>query len=314
MSSMWNPLVETAILNRVTGLETAKGAAEARLTKAEADIAALKLLIVPPPPPPPLPLALILNRDLSTGDLSQYTHRDYGLGTDVGGNASGAGKLIYHANVLGRRCVGMTATPTSQASPAAGSDSVYLWDPIQPWGQVGQEWWLRTSFMFPSLANVTQAVGEAPYQATTGEWNWLLEFHNGDPSPGPSEIVFGVLTDYPVTALPGLNPRLQMRLATGSKSSPVFTSREAQPLLFDHWYEFLLHVKLDPAAGILEWFLDGATMYSNLNVQTLFSFPSGPDKVSLTVCNYRLHATWPATIFMGPLAIAKTKADALAAF
>src|SRR5882724_3094762 len=32
-----------------------------------------------------------LNRDLSTGDLSQWTHRDFGLGTDAGSNTSGAG-------------------------------------------------------------------------------------------------------------------------------------------------------------------------------------------------------------------------------
>jgi hypothetical protein len=307
MASMFNLSAEAVLLNRVTALETAKIVNESRLTKAEADIAALKLLLNPPAP-------LIINRDMSTLDLSQWTHRDYGLGTDIGGNASGAGKLIYHDNVLGRRAAGLTATPTSQASPAAGSDSVYLWDPIQAWGVQGQEWWLRTSFLFPSPVNVNIPLGEAAYQPTTGEFNWLLEFHNGDPAPGPSEIVFGMLTDYPVTVLPGLNPRLRMRLATGAKSSPMFIYKEAPPLLYDHWYEFLVHVKLDTVAGILEWFLDGVAIYSNLSVQTLFSFPSGPDKVSLTVCNYRLHAIWPATIFLGPLCITKDKASAIAAF
>ncbi len=36
-------------------------------------------------------ISFYLNRDLSTGDFSPWTHRDYGLGTDVGSNNSGAG-------------------------------------------------------------------------------------------------------------------------------------------------------------------------------------------------------------------------------
>src|SRR6267378_4143878 len=76
---------------------------------------------------------VFLNHDLSTGDLSQWTHRDYGLGTDAGSNTSGAGYLWYHSDVGGRRAAGMTATPTSHASPAANSDSVYLWDRTQYW-------------------------------------------------------------------------------------------------------------------------------------------------------------------------------------
>lgn len=318
-----------ALLNRATALETAKTAVDARLTKAEADIAALKLLVAPPLPPPP-PLALLLNRDLSTADLSQYTHRDYGLGTDVGGNASGAGRLIYHANVLGRRCVGLTATPTAAAGGIpSGSDGVYLWDPIQPWGQAGQEWWLRASFLFPSAANVTPALGEGPFQGTTGDWNWFLELHK-DKTSGASETTFDILTDYPTGALPGLNPRLRMRLVQNEASpTALYVNALGQvtpgqvsgfatpgpPLLKDHWYEFLLHMKLDPANGILEWFLDGQLMYSNLNVPTLFTHADGTvSQVSLTVANYRLHATWPSTILVGPLCIAKSRADALAAF
>src|ERR1700752_509714 len=64
---------------------------------------------------------VFLNRDLSTGDLSQWTHHDYGLGTDVGGNSRGAGYLWYRSNGLGRRAAGMTVTPTAHASPALDS-------------------------------------------------------------------------------------------------------------------------------------------------------------------------------------------------
>jgi uncharacterized protein YceK len=67
-----------------------------------------------------------LNHDLSTADLSQWTHRDYGLGTEVGSNQSGAGYIWYHANVQGSRAVGLTATAGAHASPAADSDSVFI--------------------------------------------------------------------------------------------------------------------------------------------------------------------------------------------
>lgn len=311
---MWTDNVAsewTGLLKRATDLETNKATTDAALAALAARVTSLEK---PPVPIPPVPVALLLNRDLSTGDLSQYTNRDYGLGTNVGGNGSGAGRLVYHANVLGRRCVGLTATSTAAAGGIpAGSDGVYLWDPVQPWGYPGQEWWLRASFLFPSAANVTASLGEAPYQATTGEWNWFLELHK-DLTSGPSPITFDVLTDYPVGPLPGNNPRLRMRLAYGNESSPTIVVKEAPALQLDKWYEFLLHVKLDPAAGILEWLLDGTLMYSNPNVPTCFARPAGPSLSNLTVANYRLHATWPTTIFIGPLCIAKTKADALWAF
>src|SRR5437764_721531 len=127
------------------------------------------------------------NRDMSTANLVQWINRDFGLGTNVGSNQSGAGYLTYHANVAGRRAAGMTVTPTAHASPAASSDSVYLWDPTQYWNYQPYEIWLRTSLMFPSSTTLstTAATGEAPFQPTTGNWNWFLELHN-DSNPVPS--------------------------------------------------------------------------------------------------------------------------------
>src|SRR6266853_3743246 len=123
---------------------------------------------------------VFLNRDLSSGDLSQWTHRDFGLGTDRGSNTSEAGYLCYHANVGGRKAAGLTTTPAAHASQAASSDSVYLWEPRQQWNHQPYEIWLRTSIMFPSATTISSSglSGEAPFAPTTGEWNWFLEFHN----------------------------------------------------------------------------------------------------------------------------------------
>src|SRR5258708_6275807 len=137
-----------------------------------ARLAALEAKVFPPS-------VLLLNRDLSSGDLLQYTHRDFGLGTDVGGNGSGAGFLYYHPNVAGRPAAGLTVTPTSAAGGIpTSSDAVYLWDPVMSWGTQGNEWWLKTSLFFPSAANMPFVAGtglfqpgESFFHPTTGEWN-----------------------------------------------------------------------------------------------------------------------------------------------
>jgi hypothetical protein len=269
-----------------------------------------------------------LNRDLSSGDLSQWTHHDYGLGTDVGSNTSGAGYLWYHSSVAGRRAAGMTATPTAHASPAANSDSVYLWEPARYWNYQPYEIWLRTSFMFPAAATISSAglSGEAPFAPTTGEWNWFLEFHN-DSNPVPScskefaNIALAVKTDDLVQSgvVGTKNVRMAMRILGGNDCAPSTVWVNGPPLQWDHWYEVLLRIKWDPKRGIVEWYLDNfnAPYYSNLKIPTLFTRPKGYLTVgytSLTIPNYRLHAPWSSTIYVGPLAVGSTRTVVLNAF
>jgi hypothetical protein len=271
---------------------------------------------------------VFLNRDLSTGDLSQWTHRDFGLGTDKGLNTSGAGYLWYHANVGGRRAAGLTATPTSHASPAASSDSVFLWEPAQSWNDQPYEIWLRTSVMFPSAATISSSglSGEAPFAPTTGEWNWFLEFHN-DSSPLPgcakefANISLDVKTDDPIVSggVGTQNARMAMRIMGGNDCAPNIVWVDGPHLQWDHWYEILLHIKWDPKRGIVEWYLDdfNAAYYSNLKIPTLFTRPKGyvsPSYTTLTVPNYRLHAPWNSTIYLGPLAVGSTQSSVLSAF
>ncbi len=268
------------------------------------------------------------NRDMSTADLSQWTHLDYGLGTDMGGNTSGAGYLWYHANVAGRPAAGMTVTPTAHASPAAHGDSVYLWDPAQYWNFQPYEIWLRTSLMFPSATTISSsgATGEQPFQPTTGEWNWFLEFHN-DGSPLPScahefaNVSFDVKTaDLVKSDVVGTtNVRMAVRIMGGDDCAPNIVWVDGPPLQWDHWYEMLLHIKWDPSGGIFEWYLDNFSTpyYSNLNIPTLYTRPAGyvsPSYTSLTLTNYRLHAPWNSTIYLGPLAVASTQSSVLSAF
>jgi len=271
---------------------------------------------------------IFLNRDLSTGDLSQWTHRDFGLGTDKGLNSSGAGYLWYHENVGGRRAAGLTATPTAHASPAASSDSVYLWEPGQPWNSQPYEIWLRTSVLFPSAAAFSSSglSGEAPFVPTSGEWNWFLEFHN-DSSPLPScakefaNISLDVKTDDPPeSGVAGAkNARMAMRIMGGNDCAPIIVWVDGPQLQWDHWYEILLHIKWDPKRGIVELYLDNfnSPYYTNLKIPTLFTRPKGyvsPSYTTLTIPNYRLHAPWNSTIYIGPLAVGSSKNAVLNAF
>lgn len=272
--------------------------------------------------------AVFLNRDLSTGDLSQWTHQDYGSGTNKGSNTNGAGYLWYHSNVAGRRAAGLTATPTAQASPAVNSDSVYLWEPAQFWNHQPYEIWLRASVMFPSAATISSSglSGEAPFAPTTGEWNWFLEFHN-DSNPTPScakefaNLSLDVKTDDPVRSgvVGTRNARLAMRIMGGNDCAPNIAWVDGPQLQWDHWYEMLLHIKWDPKGGIVEWYVDNfnSAYYSNRKIPTLFVRPKGyvsPSYTTLTVPNYRLHATWNSTIYVGPLAVGSTRGSVVNAF
>jgi hypothetical protein len=262
-----------------------------------------------------------LNRDLSTGDLSQWTHRDYGLGTDKEGNTSGAGFLYYHANVEGRRAAGLTVTPTAHASPAATSDSVYLWEPAKDWNNIRHEIWLRTSVLFPSSGTISTdgSPGEQPFKPTTGEWNWFLEFHN-DSSPTPkcakefANVALTIKTDDPVQvgAVGTKGARIALRIMGGYDCSPNIVWVNGPSLQWDHWYEMLLHIKWDPKKGLCEWYVENldAPYYSNRSLPTLYTRPKGYVNTSytnLTLPNYRLHATWNSTIYVGPLAVGSTK-------
>jgi len=77
------------------------------------------------------------------------------------------------------------------------------------------------------------------------------------------------------------------------------------------------------SSGIQGWdrgvYLDNSSVpfYSNRKIPTLFTRPKGyvsPSYTSLTVPNYRLHAPWSSTIYVGPLAVGSTQSSVLSAF
>jgi hypothetical protein len=222
----------------------------------------------------------------------------------------------------------MTVTPAAHSSPAANSDSVYLWEPSQFWNNAPYEIWLRTSVMFPSAAVISASgtTGEQPFQPTTGEWNWFLEFHNDsnrlpDCAQEFANLALDVKTDDAVQSgvVGTKNVRIAMRIMGGNDCAPNIVWVDGPPLQSDHWYEIFLHIKWAPTRGIVEWYLDDPTTpyYSNRNIPTLYTRPFGyvsPSYTSLTLTNYRSHAPWNSTIYIGPLVVGSTKSSVLDVF
>jgi hypothetical protein len=212
--------------------------------------------------------------------------------------------------------VALTTTGTS-AGPNAASQCTTTWvnepyayagwSPTDNAPVQGQSTWYHVSMDLPSGA----------YAPTTGEWNWLVEWHN-DPHTGasgaqPVSIALGIYTDWPVVAgQVGANPQLVLRLAGGSSADPTYENVYLPgPVQYDHWYSLTFHFvwSTDPAAGLAEWFVDGRQITSQ-SFPTLFANPDGTQSYnSFGVYNYHLSAPWTSTVEFDNVAIGPSQAS-----
>jgi hypothetical protein len=148
----------------------------------------------------------------------------------------------------------------------------------------GEDTWYRIRLRFPA----------GSYFPTTGQWNWLTEWHDDDHTTSFNlsaySIAMGVYTDYPVVSgAVGQNPQLVLRLMGGDTMSPTTKTLSAGPLAYDHWYEFLVHVVWHPSLGSVEWFRDGQ-LAASTSFPTLYHNPDGTlDHPAFGLYNYRLH-------------------------
>ncbi|HLG90678.1 MAG TPA: heparin lyase I family protein, partial [Candidatus Saccharimonadales bacterium] len=195
----------------------------------------------------------------------------------------------------GGKALTLTVTPTS-SGPNASSElaAVYLGAQSAHSGYqtTNEETWYRTGVRFPS----------GSYIPTTGEWNWLVEWHTDNKTQvaGGNSTGMSVLTDYPVTTSPGQNPRLRLRNTSGSPSNPTYNyfTLPSNSLLYSHWYDSVYHIiwSTNPNIGLIEWWLDGqqiasyrgATLYTNSDGTLSYN--------NFGLYNYRLHATWNSTV------------------
>lgn len=200
----------------------------------------------------------------------------------------------------------ITVGPSTTGSTSSGSEMASLWLnwPAAHAG-AGKETWYAAKVRFPT-----------GYQATTGQWNWFLEWHVDDATsayPGAYSCGLGVFTDYPVTSSPGSNPRLAFRATGGSVTSPqqyVFTMRR-NSLKRGWWYDLLVHFVWSPDAGIglAELWLDGELLVSR-RLPTLYRLPSGAASYNyFGLYNYRLKASWDASVQFDRIRIGPSRAS-----
>ncbi len=216
---------------------------------------------------------------------------------------------------LQRYGVGLTTTGAS-FGPNASSQATCIWvgassayAGISPSGEQvqGQDAWYHVRMLLPS----------ASYQPTTGQWNWLVEWHDDNHTAAsgvdPVSMALGIYTDYPVVnGGVGQNPHLVLRLAGGSSASPTYQSIELPDLVTDdHWYDLTFHFvwSADPNAGLVEWYVDGSQVLSE-HFPTLFTNPDGTVSYNtFGVYNYHLAAPWNSTVDFDDLAIGPTQAS-----
>jgi hypothetical protein len=200
-------------------------------------------------------------------------------------------------------------TTSSSYGPNTSSQMSALW--VSPdtahagWagGRVlGQDTWYHMRMKLPSNA----------YAPTTGQWNWLVEWHDDEHTAGYGALstAMGIYTDYPVVSgSVGQNPRLMLRLAGGSSSSPSYQTIElpSNSLRYDHWYDLVFHFvwHTDSRIGYAQWWVDG-TKWADLHFPTLFANPDGTSSYNIFgLYNYHLAAPWTSevdydTVALGP--------------
>jgi hypothetical protein len=227
---------------------------------------------------------------------------------------SGLGKwnLWGHANaftlVRGRKGHGASITvgPSTTGPISSGSEQASLWlDWPTAHASSGDDTWYAAKVRFPT-----------GYQATTGQWNWFMEWHVDEATgnyPGGYSSALGVFTDYPVTSQPGRNPRIAFRVMGGSVTSPQeykFTMR-ANSLRRGWWYDVVVHFvwSADARIGLAELWLDHKLVVSR-RFPTLYRHPSGASSINtFGLYNYRPKASWNASIHFDRVRIGPTKAS-----
>jgi hypothetical protein len=212
---------------------------------------------------------------------------------------------------LGTGFTGQAATLTTlsnSAGPNASSQMASLY--LNPGASVrasdGNDTWYHVKLYLPS-----------DYHATTGEWNWLVEWHDDlttyNECNSCSSIALGVYTDYPVTTGYGQNPRLALRLMGGPTSAPVTktVTLPTNSLQLGHWYDLTFHFvwSSSATAGQAQWWVDGQ-QYLSTAFPTLYRRNDGSASINgFGLYNYHLSSSWASTVSFDHVLIGPTQAS-----
>ncbi len=168
-----------------------------------------------------------------------------------------------HGNGLALR------TTPGQSGPNSSSvmTALNFWPYQQAHATNGESTWYHVRLRVPSPV------------PSCGAWNWLNVWHVDNDSEvknGPHLVspALGIYTDSPSSCA---NPRLIMRYAGGSGTSPTYEEfNVSAPFQFGHWYDLLWHYVWSPSntTGLEEIWVDGVQKVSK-NTATLFQNTDG---------------------------------------
>ncbi len=340
-SGPWNELARTASPFGSSGAYLELGAGHYGATSSDLavkfDDASLTTVPTEPAPLPPPPSsggtssggacnATVFCGDWETGNISQWTLWDHGGG--VGGSYPGPGgggvSVVSDPKAQGNYAARILVTPYSHASPAASSDSAYVYLPSgayngQAYGRNGMDDWYRFRILFPS-----------DYRATCGEWNYAGTAHHTDDTVsaagGNGSPYFGVIKDcgtgrevYMVRilggTLGGTSREYRINVDDGfSTEGPYWGSPypfSSSGLRRGVWYDIAYRVKWspDPAVGRFELYLDGQLKWAR-NVATMWRLSNGYiGPYNFDQLSYRSHADWNAAIYVDDTRIGRTAAE-----
>ena len=196
----------------------------------------------------------------------------------------------------------ITAGPSTTGPSSGVSELASLWlDWPAAHASSGKSTWYAARVMFP-----------ASYDATTGQWNWFIEWHvdaatSDYVSTSPS---LGIYTDYPVGPNRGRNPRLAFRLNGGpvwdrgrtSSQCPRTRSRADGGTTSSSTSSG----RRAPDVGRAELWIDGRRRVS-MSFPTLYTLPNGSASFGyFGLYNYRLKAPWDSSIHFDRVRIGPT--------
>lgn len=150
---------------------------------------------------------------------------------------------------------------------------------------------------------VTLPVG---YQPTSGEWNWLVEWHVATGTAGPFSCGLGVYADGAINNqndAPGTNPRFFLAIRGGSTSSiqEVRKTLTTNAVLGQQYaHEFRMTWATYPSQGHVEWLIDGVSQWS-LNAYNMLDDGLGH---GFGLYNYRRLCNFNASVYFGRIEIA----------
>jgi hypothetical protein len=251
--------------------------------------------------------------DFDTGNVSQW---DFLLNPNLSNPPHAIAYPVAQGAYGGELTV--DANDTTADTPNASRVDLYL-DQRPHIGGLDDDNWVKAYIMFP---------GGGKYRASNGSWNWVMQFHNGSADPRyrgmDVESAIGVAAGGPLSGCDGATSnsspqQLILDIRGGNLDSDYAnatrTSRYCphEQLLYDHWYEIVVHDYFSPTEGWVQWWLDGKLIV-DAQTPTLYSRNDGStDRTFFEIDNYRWNmngaVTWPSTIYFDGIKLGPTRAS-----